>query len=74
MHVYIRIEGALRLEIGIVNHAGRTICPYAKYSFFSNSVFSFFADALFRERDNLNVQIVQAINMASEAWGIQCMR
>jgi regulator of protease activity HflC (stomatin/prohibitin superfamily) len=32
------------------------------------------ADALFRERENLNVQIVQALNSASEAWGIQCMR
>lgn len=31
-------------------------------------------DALFRERENLNLQIVQAINSASEAWGIQCMR
>jgi hypothetical protein len=31
-------------------------------------------DALFRERENLNVQIVQALNSASEAWGIQCMR
>lgn len=31
-------------------------------------------DALFRERDNLNIQIVKAINAASEAWGIQCMR
>ncbi|XP_023338138.1 stomatin-like protein 2, mitochondrial [Eurytemora carolleeae] len=31
-------------------------------------------DALFRERENLNLQIVQAINGASEAWGIQCMR
>jgi len=31
-------------------------------------------DALFRERENLNLQIVHAINLASEAWGIQCMR
>jgi len=31
-------------------------------------------DALFRERENLNLQIVYAINSASEAWGIQCMR
>jgi len=31
-------------------------------------------DAIFRERESLNVQIVQAINSASEAWGIQCMR
>jgi len=31
-------------------------------------------DALFRERENLNLQIVHAINGASEAWGIQCMR
>lgn len=31
-------------------------------------------DTLFRERDNLNNAIVIAINQASEAWGIQCMR
>lgn len=31
-------------------------------------------DTLFRERDNLNTAIVIAINHASEAWGIQCMR
>ena len=31
-------------------------------------------DDVFRERENLNVAIVNAINIASEAWGIQCMR
>jgi len=31
-------------------------------------------DMLFRERENLNQQIVQAINQASTAWGIECMR
>merc|ERR1719341_2467702 len=31
-------------------------------------------DMLFKERENLNIQIVRAINVASEAWGIQCMR
>lgn len=31
-------------------------------------------DMLFRERENLNIQIVQAINLASKAWGIECMR
>lgn len=31
-------------------------------------------DTLFRERDNLNTAIVIAINQASDAWGIQCMR
>jgi regulator of protease activity HflC (stomatin/prohibitin superfamily) len=31
-------------------------------------------DTLFRERDNLNAAIVEAINQASEAWGIACMR
>jgi len=31
-------------------------------------------DGLFRERENLNIAIVNAINIASEAWGIQCMR
>merc|ERR1719412_748408 len=31
-------------------------------------------DTLFRERDNLNTAIVIAINHASEAWGLECMR
>merc|ERR1719195_656526 len=31
-------------------------------------------DMLFKERENLNIQIVRAINAASEAWGIQSMR
>merc|ERR1719309_80294 len=31
-------------------------------------------DMLFKERENLNHQIVTQINSASEAWGIQCMR
>merc|ERR1719295_69683 len=31
-------------------------------------------DMLFKERENLNIQIVRAINSASEAWGIQSMR
>lgn len=31
-------------------------------------------DTLFKERDNLNRGIVMAINQASEAWGIDCMR
>merc|ERR1719350_1294367 len=31
-------------------------------------------DMLFKERENLNVQIVRAINNASEAWGIESLR
>merc|ERR1712038_628343 len=31
-------------------------------------------DTLFRERENLNTAIVIAINHASEAWGLECMR
>ncbi|XP_064608295.1 stomatin-like protein stl-1 [Liolophura sinensis] len=31
-------------------------------------------DTVFRERELLNVAIVDAINKASEAWGINCMR
>jgi len=31
-------------------------------------------DMLFRERENLNSQIVHAINQAASAWGIECMR
>lgn len=31
-------------------------------------------DKVFRERESLNVSIVEAINKASEAWGITCLR
>lgn len=31
-------------------------------------------DLIFKERESLNVGIVYAINKASEAWGIQCLR
>jgi len=31
-------------------------------------------DIVFRERESLNVTIVQAINKAAEAWGITCLR
>ncbi|KAL7644620.1 UNVERIFIED_CONTAM: hypothetical protein RMT77_004160 [Armadillidium vulgare] len=31
-------------------------------------------DYVFRERESLNVEIVRAINKASEAWGITCLR
>ncbi|XP_059171615.1 stomatin-like protein 2, mitochondrial [Physella acuta] len=31
-------------------------------------------DTVFRERESLNIAIVDAINVASNAWGIKCMR
>lgn len=31
-------------------------------------------DKVFRERELLNIGIVEAINKASEAWGITCLR
>ncbi|KAK9874100.1 hypothetical protein WA026_002454 [Henosepilachna vigintioctopunctata] len=31
-------------------------------------------DKVFRERENLNISMVEAINKASEAWGMQCLR
>jgi len=31
-------------------------------------------DTIFRERENLNIQIVDSINKASEAWGLLAMR
>lgn len=31
-------------------------------------------DMLFKERENMNIQIVRSINHASTAWGIECMR
>lgn len=31
-------------------------------------------DTVFRERESLNINIVDALNKASEAWGISCLR
>lgn len=31
-------------------------------------------DKIFQERESLNISIVEAINKASESWGIQCLR
>lgn len=31
-------------------------------------------DKVFREREELNVSIVESINKASSAWGIKCLR
>jgi len=31
-------------------------------------------DKVFREREGLNVSIVESINKASSAWGITCLR
>lgn len=31
-------------------------------------------DKVFRERESLNVSIVESINKASEAWGMTCLR
>lgn len=31
-------------------------------------------DTVFRERESLNINIVEALNKASEAWGITCLR
>ena len=31
-------------------------------------------DSVFKERENLNIAIVEAINIASHSWGLMCMR
>lgn len=31
-------------------------------------------DTIFRERENLNIGIVESINKAAESWGITCLR
>lgn len=31
-------------------------------------------DKVFRERESLNVSMVESINKASEAWGMTCLR
>lgn len=31
-------------------------------------------DSVFKERENLNIAIVEAINIASHSWGLACMR
>lgn len=31
-------------------------------------------DKTFEERESLNAKIVEAINQASQSWGVQCLR
>lgn len=31
-------------------------------------------DTVFKERDQLNISIVEAINMAAKPWGLSCLR
>lgn len=31
-------------------------------------------DTIFRERESLNISIVESINKAAESWGIACLR
>lgn len=42
--------------------------------FFRSELGKITLDNVFRERENLNVNIVASINKASEAWGITCLR
>ena len=44
------------------------------YSYTRSEIGKIPLDTVFRERESLNTNIVQQINIAAEAWGIDCKR
>ena len=47
---------------------------YILYFKFRSELGKIALDKVFRERESLNISIVESINKASEAWGITCFR
>merc|ERR1711936_853657 len=70
--LYLRVKDAYKASYG-VEDPEFAITQLAQTTMRSE-IGKITLDTLFRERDNLNTAIVIAINQASEAWGIQCMR
>jgi len=70
--LYLRVKDAYKASYG-VEDPEFAITQLAQTTMRSE-IGKITLDTLFRERDNLNTAIVIAINHASEAWGIQCMR
>lgn len=70
--LYLRILDPYRASYG-VEDAEFAITQVAQTTMRSE-IGKIALDFVFRERESLNVAIVQAINKAAEAWGIACLR
>lgn len=70
--LYLRIEDPYRASYG-VEDPEYAITQLAQTTMRSE-IGKIALDTVFRERDNLNVAIVEAINHAAGAWGMKCMR
>ena len=70
--LYLRVVDAYRASYG-VEDPEFAITQLAQTTMRSE-IGKISLDTLFKERESLNRGIVQAINQASEAWGIDCMR
>lgn len=70
--LYVRIVDPVAASYGVSN-------PYVAVSQLAQTTMraeigKMTLDRTFEERETMNANIVQAINQASNAWGIQCMR
>jgi regulator of protease activity HflC (stomatin/prohibitin superfamily) len=70
--VYLRIVDPLAASYG-VNNPVYAVTQLAQTTMRSE-IGKLSLDECFEERERLNANIVEAINQASETWGIQCMR
>ena len=70
--LYLRVRDPYRSSYGVKDP--EFAIPQLAQTTMRSEIGKITLDTLFRERDNLNAAIVIAINQASEAWGIQCMR
>ena len=70
--LYVRTVDPVRASYG-VQHAIVAVTQLAQTTMRSE-LGKITLDKTFEERDSLNRHIVQAINEAAEAWGLQCLR
>lgn len=70
--LYLRIEDAYKASYG-VEDAKFAITQLAQTTMRSE-LGKISLDSVFKERESLNIGIVEAINKASTAWGIECLR
>lgn len=70
--LYLRVTDAYRASYG-VEDAEYAITQLAQTTMRSE-IGKISLDTVFRDRESLNYAIVEAINKAAEAWGIDCLR
>jgi len=70
--IYIKIIDPVAASYGV--HDPIYACIQLAQTTMRSEIGKMSLDKTFEERDQLNVNIVEAINHAAENWGIQCMR